>query len=109
MPSDLQVHILQKQLGCFNNRVVTLVADIWRDSGYDRLDALVLKTNCIRQPKMHLPGLSYNQNTLTTLRTSVNESLQMHFKVSAERSFHVLNASRGIPHRCSEGCSVLQL
>ena len=29
----------------------------------------------------------YNHNTLTTLRTSVRESLQMHFKV-AGRNFH---------------------
>jgi len=36
--------------------------------------ALVLKTNCIRQPKGQLPSSSYNQNTLTSLRVSVRES-----------------------------------
>ena len=36
---------------------------------------------------------TYNHNTLTTLRTPVKESLQMHFKV-AIRSFHALNANR---------------
>ena len=32
-------------------------------------------TNCIRQPERKLPSLSCNQNTLTTLRTSVKKSL----------------------------------
>ena len=36
---------------------------------------LVLETNCIRQPNRQLPSSSYNHNTLTTLRTSVKESL----------------------------------
>jgi len=36
--------------------------------------ALVLKTNCIRQPKRKLPSSSYNHKTLTTLRASVRES-----------------------------------
>ena len=31
-----------------------------------------------------LPSSSYNYNALTTLRTSVKESLQMHFKVANE-------------------------
>ena len=30
---------------------------------------------CISQPKMQQPNLAYNHNTLTTLRTSVSESL----------------------------------
>jgi len=44
---------------------------------------LVLKTSSIKQPKRQLPSSSYSHNTLTTLRTSVKESLQMHFKVAA--------------------------
>ena len=64
---------LQKQVGCFNHRVVTLVAENWRDSGYESF-TLVLKSNCIRQPKMPLSSSSYNHNTLTALRTSVRES-----------------------------------
>ena len=36
---------------------------------------------------------SYNHNTLITLRISVNELLQMHFKVVV-RTFHVPNVSR---------------
>ena len=35
---------------------------------------LVLETDCIRQPERQLPSLSYNHNTLTTLRTSVRET-----------------------------------
>ena len=62
----------------------------WRDSGYEKF-TLVWKTEDL--PKMELPTSSYNRNTLTTLKTSVNESLQMHFKV-AVKTFHALNASR---------------
>ena len=47
---------------------------------------MVWKTNCTRQPKGQLPSSSYNHNTLTTLRTSVKESL---FKVAA-RNCHAL-------------------
>ena len=36
----------------------------WRDCNYERF-ALVLKTNCIRQPKGRLPSSSYNHNTCT--------------------------------------------
>ena len=46
------------------------------------LGIMVLVTNFIRQPNRKLPSSSYNHNTLTTLRTSVKESLQMHFKVA---------------------------
>ena len=60
----------------------------WRDSGYERF-SLVLKSNCIRQPKMPLSSSSYNHSTLTTLRTSVNESLQLHFKVAVYCNFEV--------------------
>jgi len=56
----------------------------WRDLGYERF-ALVLETNCIRQPNRLLPSLSYNHNTLTTLRTSMKELLQMHFKVAVRK------------------------
>ena len=34
---------------------------------------------------------SYNHNTLTTLRTSVKEPLQMHYKATV-RNFHALNS-----------------
>ena len=50
----LPVPLLQKQGGCFNHRVVTLVAD---------------KLDCIRQHERLLPSSFYNHNTLTTLRT----------------------------------------
>ena len=86
-------YTLQKQVGCFNHRVVTLV-----DSHYE--------TNCIRQPKRQPPSSSYNHNALTTCRTSVKESLQMHFKV-AVKNFHALDASRCFPSRCSEGCQCI--
>ena len=43
---------------------------------------------------MQLPCSSYNHSTLTTFRTSVNESLQMHFKV-AVRTFHAPNLQAG--------------
>ena len=51
---------------------------------------LVFETNCIRQPNRQLPSSTYNHNTLTNLRTSVKESLQMHFIV-AVKNFHALN------------------
>ena len=66
-----------KQVGCFNHRVVTMVADKLQRQWF----ALVLETNCIRQPKGQLPSSPYNHNTLTTTRTSVKESLQMHSKL----------------------------
>ena len=50
-----------------------------------------------------LPCSSYNHNTLTTLRTSMKESLQVYIKVSV-RNFPALNARRWFPHGCSEGC-----
>ena len=46
----------------------------WRDSGCETF-AVVLETNCTRHPKGQLPSSSYNHNALTTLTTSVNESL----------------------------------
>ena len=42
---------------------------------------LVFETNSIRKSNRQLPSSSYNHNTLTSLRTSVKESLQMHFRV----------------------------
>ena len=44
---------------------------------------------CIRQLIWQLPSSSYNHNTPTALKTSVKESLQMHFKV-AVGNFHVI-------------------
>ena len=73
---------LNKHVGCFNHRVVTKVADKLRDSGYERF---AIETNCIRQPNRQLPSSSYNHNTLTTLRTSMKESLQMHFKFAVRK------------------------
>jgi len=72
---------LQKQAACFNynHRVVTLVADNWRDSGYVRF-ALVLKTNWIRYSKKKLPSSSYNHNTLTAFTTFVRG----HYKCISE-------------------------
>ena len=48
---------LQKQVGCFNYRVVTLVVyKLERQWG--------VKINCMRQPERQLPNSSYNHNTL---------------------------------------------
>ena len=99
--------------GCFNHRVVTMVADklkrlvmrsllwYWRLTTFD---------NPISSYAVHLTTtihlhLQYtdNYNTLTTLRTSVKESLQMQLKV-AVRNFYALNVSRWGNHSCSEGC-----
>ena len=76
-----------KQGDCFNHRVVTLVADKL-EKQYWVMAGCWLKTTCIRQQERLLPNSSYNHNTLTTLRTSVKGSLQMHFK-AAVRRFHV--------------------
>ena len=56
--------------GCFNRWVVTLVAG---DGGVERFD-LVIEVNCISNM-----SLNYTLQ-LTTLRTPVSESLQLHFK-----------------------------
>ena len=69
---------LQKKSGCFNHRGVTMVADELEKRGYWK----VWKTNCLGQPERQPVKSSYNHNTLTTPRTSVKESLQMHFKVA---------------------------
>ena len=44
--------------------------------------------------------------TIHSEHHSVNESLQMHFKV-AVRTFDALNTSRWFPHKCSEGETVV--
>ena len=41
-------------------------------------------SGCIRQTERQMPSSSYNHNTLTTLRTSVMDSLKMYFKLSYE-------------------------
>jgi len=43
---------------------------------------LVSETNCKKETQGAAASSSYNHNTLTTLRTSVKESLQMHFIVA---------------------------
>ena len=58
---------------------------------------MVLKNYCIRQPTRQLGSSSYNHNTLTTFKTSVKESLQMHFKVAYSKEqlhVHVANKMR---------------
>ena len=63
---------LQKQGGCFNHRVVTMVTDkLERHCMVMRGLLLALETNYIRQPKEQLPGSSYNHNTLKAFITSV--------------------------------------
>ena len=44
------MYTLKKQVGCFNHRVVTLVAIL---VGYTRF-LLVFETNCTRQPERQL-------------------------------------------------------
>ena len=61
----------------FNHRVVTMVAE--RDSGYERF-ALGIILKLIAQEAA--AKFIFNDNTLTTLITSVKESLQMHFIVA---------------------------
>ena len=56
---------------------------------------------------MQLFSSSYNHNTLTTLRTSVNESLQMHFKV-AVRPF-MLPMQAGDSLTDIEGCQCIHV
>ena len=60
---------LQKQVGCFNNRVVTMVTDkLARHAMAMRGLLLVLEINCVRQPMGWLPSPSYNHYTLKTLK-----------------------------------------
>ena len=59
---------LKKQVGCFNYRVVTT------DRGYERF-ALVLETNCVRQPSMQLPSSSYNHNSYTNSPQNIYEEV----------------------------------
>ena len=58
---------------------------------------------------MQLLSSSYNHNTVTTLRTSVNESLQMHFKV-AVRTFHAcFQMQAGDSLTDVEGCQCIHV
>ena len=63
--------ILQKH-GCFNHRVVTLVADKLKKRWFNNRELYfgIEEYSCIRQPKGQLPSSSYNHNTLKTLITS---------------------------------------
>ena len=63
---------LQKQVGYFNHRVVTLVAD-----KLERQWLWVLKTNYIWQHKRQLPSSSYNHNTLNICEGTICSLLQL--------------------------------
>ena len=56
---------LQKQIGCFNHRVVTLVAS-WRDSGYERF-TVIGRLIALCNPRGSQPSSFYNHSTPTTL------------------------------------------
>ena len=60
-----------QMIGCFNHQMVTLFVG---DSGYEKI-ILVLEFNCISNL---IPNHTLQ---LTTLKTSVSESLQLHFKM----------------------------
>ena len=64
--------------------------------------SLEWKLNRTKQPQKQMSSSPYNHNTLATLRTSMKESLQMHFNI-AVRNFYGPDASRWFLHRCSEG------
>ena len=89
------MHALQKPAGCFNCRVVTLLAYI---QAGETLTILWYGEDELHKPAPEASS-SYNHNTLITLRTSVEEShvSQTHFKVE-------LYALMQAGHRCSEGC-----
>ena len=86
------IHTLQKQVGCFNHKVVSYHSCRQAEETVVMRGLLmqlvsntaVLEINCIRQPNRQLPSSSYNHSTLTTLTTSVKESLQMHFQVAVK-------------------------
>ena len=67
----------------FNHRVVTLVM-----RGF-----FGMETKSHKAAPEADSSSPYNHNTLTTLRTSMKESLQMHLKI-AVRNFHGPDASR---------------
>ena len=57
---------LQKQVGCFNHRVVTLADKLERQWLPEVFFGM--ESNCIKQPKMQQLNLAYNyMNTLTIL------------------------------------------
>ena len=63
---------VQNKLVVFNHRVCYLGCII-------ALETVVMKgVFCVMQLKRQLPSSSYNHNTLTTFKTFVRESLQMH-------------------------------
>ena len=53
---------------------------------------IVLTTEWLSQPKRQLPSSSHNHNSLTTIRTSVKEPLQVHFKVAVKNSILLMQA-----------------
>ena len=68
---------LQKQVGSFNHRGVTLVADKLETERF----TLVWKTNWIRQPKKQLPSFSY----ITTVQWQPSEHLwKSHYKCTSK-------------------------
>ena len=78
-PPPLGLHAGQdnKCTHCKNKLVVLTTEWLqtnWRDSGNEKF-ALVLKTNCIMQPKGQLPSSCYNHNTLTTSEIPSSGSL----------------------------------
>ena len=90
---------LQKQVGCFNPQSGYYGCRQAEETVVMRGSLLGLKTNCIRQPKRQLSSSSYNHNKLTTLRTSVKESLQ-----NALQSCSKELVTKPGKHRCYEGC-----
>ena len=70
----------------------------WRDSGYESF-ALVLETNCIRQPSRKLPSSSYNHNTLTTLAQKIYEGVITNALQSCSKEV----VTRKGKHSCYEG------
>ena len=65
--TERNIGTLQKQVGCFNHRVVTLIADKLETERF----TLVWKTNWIKATQeVTAQFLLYNHSTVTTLRTS---------------------------------------
>ena len=69
---------LQKQVDCFNHRVVTLVADKLERQWLWEV-CFGIKTNCKRQPKGQLPSSSYNHDRVKSFITSVLPTLVYKF------------------------------
>ena len=72
--------------------------------------ALVWKTNCKRQPERELPNSYYNHNALTTLTTSVKDSLQKSCseELYAQAAQVIPSQSSYISNRCTFLQSVTQ-